>query len=299
MKVSSEIRNLILLWVAAIALALLSAASLWFLYDPAAATLTPAQADPTTDWISSPATTSAQLARLNVVITTALITPFLYGPILTVLYIIWNHNSRRRPVAAPTRENVPLEIAWTITPAIVLAVMAIPAYPKFKYMETMPENPDVVVDVTGMQFYWQYELPKYGVALTDDGTGEDPLFLPVNQQVLLNGNTPQVNHAWWVPAFGVKFDVIPGRITQGWFQPLHEGFFKGQCAELCGAQHARMYIHVKVVDEAEFYEWLHSKGATFPPDEYDKVLEYLGPDALPDGAETASTAIANELSTEG
>jgi cytochrome c oxidase subunit 2 len=137
---------------------------------------------------------------------------------------------------------------------------------------------DVVVDVTGYQFYWQYNFPKYGVTVTDDGTGTEPLVLPVESNVMLYGQSPQVNHAWWVPAFGLKFDVIPGRITRGWIRPTQKGFFKGQCAELCGTLHAYMLIHVKVVEEKEFYEWLREKGATFPPDEIDRVEGILGVD---------------------
>lgn len=286
-----DIRNLVIIWVIGTLMAFGCAALTYWLYTPGVATPAPTAEDPTTWFLTQPSSTVAEFVRGNTAWTVAVIFPFLFAPILTLLYIIARYNEKNNPVPATFHEHLPLEVFWTIVPAVVLVVMAVPAYSVLRYMEKSPSKPDLVVDVGGYQFYWQYKLPKYDVIVTDDGSGKDPLYLPINKAVLLNGYSPQVNHAWWVPAFGVKFDVIPGRITSSWVRPTREGFFKGQCAELCGALHAYMLIHVKVVPEAEFYKWLQSKGAKFPPEEQAIVEKLLAEhDKLAAVSSTPATA---------
>src|SRR5574341_2534163 len=94
-------------------------------------------------------------------------------------------------------------------------------------------------------------ISKYGITLS-----EKPMVVPVNKVITLNCTSVDVIHSWFVPAFGVKQDANPGRITHAWFKALQTGTYKGQCAELCGALHALMYITVKVVSEEEFAAWL-------------------------------------------
>jgi cytochrome c oxidase subunit 2 len=271
-----DLRNLVLIWIAGTLLAFLTGGVVYSLYDSGAPSAAPTAATAVTWWLFQPATTVADMVRINSAWTVAVIFPFLYCPILTLFYIMARFNEKNNPKAQHFDEHLGLEVFWTIVPAVVLVVMAVPAYGVLRYMERSPSRPDLVVDVVGAQYYWQYSLPKYDVLVTDDGSGQDPLVLPVNKAVLLNGASYQVNHAWWVPAFGVKFDVIPGRITSSWIRTKREGFFKGQCAELCGALHAYMLIHVKVVSEKEFYQWLKDKGATFPPEEIQFVEALLG-----------------------
>lgn len=213
---------------------------------------------PISNWITEPVTPVAEAVQKNLWYLLALTAPFLFGPIIVLLYIIWRFDAKRNPVPATFHENVPLEIAWTAIPALVLVAMAIPTLPLIKKIERPPAS-DLVVNVKGHQFFWEYNYPRYGVTVVDDGTGKSPLVVPVNKVVTMNGEASQVNHAWWVPAFGVKFDVIPGRITNGWFKVSREGVFKGQCAELCGSQHAYMLIYVKVVSDAEFRQFILSK----------------------------------------
>ncbi len=281
-----HIKALIIIWAISLILSVLTAGLFYGIKLPET-TAGPVADQATSTWLIQPATTIADKVRVNAVWTTLIIFPFLFGPLLTLIYCIKQFSKDVNPKPASFHENVPLEVAWTILPACVLVMMAVPAYHVLKYMEDEPQDPDVYVDVTGYQFYWQYNFPKYGVTVTDDGTGSDPLYLPVDQAVLLRGQSTQVNHAWWVPAFGVKFDVIPGRVNSQWFRPTKEGFYKGQCAELCGALHAYMWIHVKVVPEKEFYLWMKEKldevDATFPPAEIERISEIIGQDlSLPE-----------------
>lgn len=271
----SDLRNLLVMIAVAIVLAIGSA---WlFRYGlNSEAGNTPSAAHATTNWIQSPATDIAEDVRAEWSWTVGILTPFLFGPLLVLGYCILRFNHLKNPKAATFHEHVSLEVFWTIVPAFFLIAMAVPAYSVLHNMDHAPRKADLEVDVVGAQFYWQYTLPKYGVTVTDDGTGTSPVVFPVDKMIRLNGQSHQVNHAWWVPSFGVKFDVIPGRITGAWFTTKREGLFKGQCAELCGALHAFMWIHVKVVPEKEFYEWLKSKDAVFPTDEREKVVKYLG-----------------------
>lgn len=290
----ADIRNLILIWVGALLLAVLTGWG-FLMWAPAMDAPVPVFEAPTTHWVTDPATSVAEQVRRNTAWTITVIFPFLYGPLLTLLYVVWRFGKARNPVPDSVEENVPLEVFWTLIPAVVLVVMAVPSFAVLQYMDRVPElNPgeqDYVVDVTGRQFDWLYSFPKYGVEMVDDGTGDNPLVLPLNQIVLMNGTSSDVNHAWWVPAFGVKFDVIPGRINPAWFRPTKEGFFKGQCAELCGDLHAVMYIHVKVVPEAEFFEWIIEQGGEIPPEEEEFVSNLLGEDVeIPVRREVAHAA---------
>jgi cytochrome c oxidase subunit 2 len=271
-----DIKILVGIWVVGTLLAVLCGWLTLAFYTPGTAYAAPTPQDATTWWLFQPATTIAELVRQNTAWTCVVILPFLFAPIMTLLFIIVRFSEKNSPRAANYHEHLPLEIFWTIVPAVVLVAMAVPAYRVLRYMEKPPAKPDVVVDITGAQFFWKYSLPEFDVLMTDDGTGTDPLVLPIDNTVLLAGSSSQVNHAWWVPAFGVKFDVIPGRITTSWIKTTKEGFFKGQCAELCGELHAYMLIHVKVVPEKEYYQWLQSKGAKFRPEHAQKVAKYLG-----------------------
>lgn len=273
-----DIRNLVLIWVGGILLAVLTGVLTLALYNPGL--MNPTEEMATTHWLSAPVTPIAEAVRHNWVYTTIIIFPFLFAPIMTLIYCMIRFSEKANPRASTLHENVPLEVFWTIIPAIVLAVMAVPSYSILKQLDTPPGRPDMMIDVVGAQYNWQYHFPKYDVDVTDDGTGEDPLVVPVSKVIQLNGTSNQVNHAWWVPAFGIKFDVIPGRINSSWFKSRHTGFFKGQCAELCGALHAYMWIHVKVVEEKEFYEWIIERDGVIPEDEIEHVRELLGDEAV-------------------
>lgn len=275
---TKDIRILIAIWVIGVLMAVVTAWLTLRLANPEGIQAT--RETPTTHWLTAPATPLAEAVRVNWAFTTAIIFPFLFAPILTLIYSMVRFAKDKNPTPGTVHENVPLEVFWTVIPAIVLVVMAFPSYRLLKYLENAPGKPDIVVDVVGAQFYWQYNFPRYDVTMVDDGSGDAPVYLPVNKITLLNGTSTQVNHAWWVPAFGLKFDVIPGRINTGWVKPKREGYYKGQCAELCGALHAFMWIHVKVVSEAEFYKWILDHEGRIPADEVERVKQLLPPEVI-------------------
>ena len=248
---------------------------------------------PITNWITDPVTPIAHEVRSLTIFASILILPFFFGPVIALLYAIHKFDARRNPVPAKWHENLPLEIAWTVLPAFILVVVAFRAYPVLVTMDN-PGKEDLRVNVTGQQFFWQYEYPRYDVTVVDDGSGKSPLILPVDKVVTLRGSATQVNHAWWVPAFGVKFDVIPGRIARGWVKVEREGFFKGQCAELCGTGHAAMLIHVKVVSDEEFRKFILSKN---PAAKFDEPEVAAAAEDSADGDGTQLAALAGKEAT--
>lgn len=215
----------------------------------------PAEEPPITDWTTEPVTSIARDVQSYTRYIAILTLPFLLIPqILLITAII---KFRSRPGRTPSKfyENVALEAFWTIVPVMVLVALAIPSYSLIKKIETMPE-PDVSIEIIGHQFFWEYRYPENDVRISDE-----PLVIPVDQNIVADCTSVDVNHAWWVPAFGVKMDTVPGRTTQIWFNVEHEGWYKGQCAELCGALHSKMLIDVHVVSEEEFDAWIAKKRA--------------------------------------
>ena len=196
-----------------------------------------------------------------------------------MFYVMYAHRKSRGAVAANFHENHVVELIWTIVPALILIVMAIPATSALlKVYDT--ENADIDIKVTGYQWKWQYEYIGEGVKyMSELRTSQDeiygrtpkgehylrevtePLVIPTGKKVrfLITGN--DVIHSWWVPDFGVKRDAIPGLFTAAWAKTDTPGTYVGECTELCGLGHAFMPVVVEVKEEAEYNEWLAGKKA--------------------------------------
>ena len=180
--------------------------------------------------------------------------------------------------------NARLEAAWTIVPVLILVAMAIPSVEKLVKIEDTSGS-GLTVKVTGHQWYWQYEYLGTGVSFysrlarssdlaRQKGSGIDPesvenyllevdkpLVVPtgVKIRILLTAN--DVIHAWWVPDFGMKRDAIPGFINEMWISVDEDkpGTYRGQCAELCGADHGYMPVVVVAKPRDEFEAWLEAE----------------------------------------
>jgi len=174
---------------------------------------------------------------------------------------------------------------WVLSPFLLLAfidyvVFGIPAYHAVVMYEDTKTDAELVVKVTGSQWLWQYEFPAEGVRFTSRLTtpreqienlapkGEhyllevdNPLVLPVGKKIRFITTSNDVIHSWWVPAFGVKRDAVPGFLREFWAKVDTVGTYRGQCSELCGKEHGFMPVVVNVVPEAEFKTWLDSKKA--------------------------------------
>jgi cytochrome c oxidase subunit II len=150
-----------------------------------------------------------------------------------------------------------LELLWTAFPVAVLFLIGTFVFielPGIKNVPTAGASGQLEIRVTGRQFYWQYEYPN-GVIAID--TMRAPAGVPVRLEVTAPDD--DVIHSWWIPALGGKIDAIPGTVNHTWFEVESPGIYTGQCAELCGLEHANMLASVEVMTEAEFAGWLASR----------------------------------------
>ena len=151
-----------------------------------------------------------------------------------------------------------LETMWTIGPVLIVFAIAAFVLVKLPGVKDVPAaaagSGNLPVKVTGRQYYWQYEYPNGVIAI-------DQLRAPAGVVVELDVTAPafDVIHSWWIPALGGKIDAIPGHVNHTWFQARRTGVFTGQCAELCGLNHARMLATVEVMPEPEFDRWLAAR----------------------------------------
>ena len=205
-----------------------------------------------TNWLQNPATPLAHEVRHSFYFTLYLILPFLFIAEVLLIYVILRF--RKKPGREPAKfhDNPKLEIAWTIAPAITLVFVAVSTYGLIGRINYSPES-DMQVEVTAQRFLWKYHYPEYGITIS-----EQPLVVPEDKVITLLGTSVDVIHSWWVPAFGIKRDLLPGRIVETWFKAV-KGNYKGQCAELCGPLHAEMLIDVSVVSQEEFEQWVKQK----------------------------------------
>ncbi|MBH9577558.1 cytochrome c oxidase subunit II [Inhella proteolytica] len=199
-----------------------------------------------------------------------------------MFYSIFKHRKSRGAKPANFHESVAVEIAWTIVPFIIVIAMALPATKVVVAMKDTT-NADITIKATGYQWKWGYDyLNGEGKGIgflstldsaqreqSDSGKPEqvdnyllkvdEPLVVPVDKKIRIITTANDVIHAWMVPAFGVKQDAIPGFVRDTWFRAEKEGDYYGQCAELCGKEHAYMPIHVKVLSAADYTAWVDKK----------------------------------------
>ena len=193
-----------------------------------------------------------------------------------MFYSIIMHRKSRGAVPAKFHEHVGIEVAWTVIPFIIVIAMALPATRTVVAMKDT-SSADLTVKVTGYQWKWGYEYvdgPASGVKLlstlstpAEQITGSAPrsdtylmevdneLVVPVDKKVRIVLTAADVIHSWMVPELGVKQDAIPGFLRDTWFRAQKTGTYRGQCAELCGKDHAFMPIVVRVVSQADYDQW--------------------------------------------
>ncbi len=211
-----------------------------------------------------------------------LCTVIFFAVFAVMFYSIWKHRKSKGYKAASFHESVTVEIIWTIVPFVIVILMALPATKVVVAMKDTT-NADLTIKTTGMQWKWGYDYlkgegegisfvstidsdqrnmsnnggPKAGEFVNDYLLKVDnPLVVPVNKKIRIITTANDVIHAFMVPAFGIKQDAIPGFVRDTWFRAEKIGDYHGQCAELCGKEHAYMPIHVKVVSEEDYSAWV-------------------------------------------
>jgi len=199
-----------------------------------------------------------------------------------MFWSIFAHRKSRDPDRKPANfhENTLVEILWTVIPLVILVVMAIPATATLVDMYDTTEA-EIDIKVTGYQWRWKYDYldEEFGffsnLATSDDEINnrtaktenyllevDKPLVIPTKTRVRLLLTANDVIHSWWVPAFGLKKDAIPGFINEIWTEVDEPGIYRGQCTELCGIRHGFMPVVVKAVPREEYDAWIAEQTAS-------------------------------------
>jgi len=188
-------------------------------------------------------------------------------------------NERSNTIPQKFTHSSVLEIVWTIIPAVILLLIAIPSFTLlYSLDETI--DPLITLKIVGHQWYWSYEYSDYAtleggeslnfdsymVNLDDLTYGsfrllevDNRVILPVNTHIRLLVTAADVLHSWAVPSFGIKVDAVPGRLSQASLFLKREGVYYGQCSEICGINHGFMPIVVKGVSVNTFITWITTK----------------------------------------
>jgi cytochrome c oxidase subunit II len=202
------------------------------------------------------------------------ITTFVLALLVTVII---RFNARAHPTPSRTTHNTLVEVLWTVIPVCILVIIALPSFRILFYQLNTPPA-DLTIKATGVTWNWKYDYPDNGDFEFDSLivpekdlkpgqprllTVDNEMVVPVNKVVRMQVTGFDVIHSFTVPSFGIKIDAIPGRLNETWFKATKEGWFYGQCSELCGKDHAFMPIAVHVVSEADFAAWVEEAKKKF------------------------------------
>lgn len=170
--------------------------------------------------------------------------------LLIFVIIRFRRRGRENAVPAQVHGNTRLEVAWTIAPALVLAVIAVPTVATIFDINADPSGNVLEVTVTGHQWWWEFNYAQSGVVTANE------LHIPMGRPVHLSLESADVIHSFWIPKLAGKQDVVPGRTNTLTIQSDTAGVFMGQCVEFCGLSHANMRIVAVAQPEGEFQQWL-------------------------------------------
>ena len=223
-----------------------------------------------------------QISSLYHIVTyiAAFVLAIVYG---TLGYSVYKYRAKKVRVAAQIHGNTPLEVGWTVAAALILVAITVVTFVKLggiinppnssantsflsaSVNEPSPPNgKKLTICVTGRQFIWEY---FYGNGCDRQRFEKkfpysyQEMVAPANTTVVLVIQSIDVIHSWWVPALGGKVDATPGYTTYTWFKATHTGLYHGQCAQLCGRQHAFMTALVKVVEPRQYQKWIKQQTA--------------------------------------
>jgi cytochrome c oxidase subunit 2 len=196
---------------------------------------------------------------------------------------VFRFRAKRHPVAHQTHGNTRLEIGWTAGAAVILLILTVVTFIKLPSIinapnsdadglnltasvtkPSPPNGKNLDVCVQARQYIWRY---TYGQGCKNNSfVSKEPysfttMVVPVHTTVVLTIQSSDVIHSWWIPSLGGKVDAVPGYTTYTWFKATHTGFFHGQCAQLCGTNHAAMVAYVRVVSPQKYESWLGKQEA--------------------------------------
>ena len=197
----------------------------------------------------------------------------------SLIWFLFKFKARRGRVAAQIHGNTRLEIGWTVGAAVVLVFITVVTFIKLPGIKNPPasdidasgnrvaanaffastdqkappKGATLNINVDGQQYVWRYQYPSQGGKSV---FAYEEMVVPVGMTVTLDITADDVAHSWWIPELGGKMDAIPGYTNKTWFKADEAGTFNGQCAELCGRNHANMTARVKAVPFDEYQAWI-------------------------------------------
>jgi cytochrome c oxidase subunit 2 len=156
--------------------------------------------------------------------------------------------------------NTILELVWTLAPAVVLVMIAVPTIALIWEVDQPTDDPNaLIVEVVGHQWWWEFRYPDFDIVTANE------LHLPAGRTIDLRLTSADVIHSFWLPRLAGKRDVIPGRENDLWFVADSVGTYIGQCAEFCGLSHALMKLEAVVETPADFETWVQAQSVAAPP----------------------------------
>jgi cytochrome c oxidase subunit 2 len=189
----------------------------------------------------------------------------------TLLWFIFRYRRRGRPRAEEGPQvhgATKLELIWTAVPVLILAAVASFIFYKLPGIQDVPaaraEGGPLRIRVDAHQFYWQFTYPDGSVSI-------DEMHAPLDRTVRVDITSQDVDHSWWVPELGGKFDAIPGRRTHTWFKADKLGTYRGRCGEFCGVFHAAMRAVVDVQTRSGYTAWLGTAASDLGRSEWQGV----------------------------
>jgi cytochrome c oxidase subunit II len=201
-----------------------------------------------------------------------------------LIWFLIKFKARRGRVAAQIHGNTRLEIGWTVGAAVILVFITIVTFIKLPGIKnppasdidangnkvasatllastdqpSVPKGAKLNIVVDGQQYVWRYQYPRQD---DKDVFAYEEMVVPVGMTVTLDITADDVAHSWWIPKLGGKMDAIPGYTNKTWFKADRAGVFEGQCAELCGRNHANMLARVRAVPFDEYQTWYDQQAA--------------------------------------
>jgi cytochrome c oxidase subunit 2 len=214
-----------------------------------------------------------------------------------LIYSLVRFRARKDAIPAQIRGNTRLEVGWTLGAAVILVVLSVvtfvmlddirnppnsdaSGFPSDRvenvqnaaaYQPRTPNGRALNIQVNGQRYVWRYTYPDKDDNALNNVFSYEEMVVPTQTTVTLDIQAQDVAHSWWVPQLGGKFDAIPGHTNFTWFKIAKPGVYRGQCAELCGRNHADMVATVRAVEPAEFRTWLAAKRSQI--DAADKLAE--------------------------
>jgi cytochrome c oxidase subunit 2 len=226
-----------------------------------------------------------------------------------LFYCLFKYRSRKGRVAAQIHGNTRLEIGWTVGAAVILVFLTVATFvmlPGIKNpaasdidlngnpvaanaafastdQEAPPRGESMNIDIDGMQYVWRFTYPSIDGKKVFSFTN---LYVPVGMTMTLDIRSNDVQHSWWIPALGGKMDALPGYTNKTWFKVTEQGEWHGQCAELCGRNHANMYAKVIALPFEEWKAWYDRQAADIKTAEQDAARERQQQEGSTSGGQT-------------